>query len=76
MKDGATKSFEQAYNAQAAVDEEAQVIVDPAYLGLFLGKQGANVSSASKLTGVAIKIIPSAVSDERKKRDLLAITGV
>jgi len=27
MKDGATKSFEQAYNAQAAVDEEAQVIV-------------------------------------------------
>jgi hypothetical protein len=27
MKDGASKSFEQAYNAQAAVDEEAQVIV-------------------------------------------------
>lgn len=56
--------------------KEAQVIVDPAYLGLFLGKHGANVSSASKLTGVAIKIIPSAVSSERKKRDLLAITGV
>jgi len=27
MKDGATKSFEQCYNAQAAVDEECQVIV-------------------------------------------------
>lgn len=27
MKDGATKSFEQAYNAQAAVDSHAQVIV-------------------------------------------------
>jgi len=27
MKDGATKSFEQCYNAQAAVDEEHQVIV-------------------------------------------------
>ncbi len=27
MKDGATKSFEQAYNAQAAVDSQAQVIV-------------------------------------------------
>lgn len=27
MKDGATKSFEQCYNAQAAVDAEAQVIV-------------------------------------------------
>jgi hypothetical protein len=27
MKDGATKSFEQCYNAQAAVDDEAQVIV-------------------------------------------------
>lgn len=27
MKDGATKSFEQAYNCQAAVDEKAQVIV-------------------------------------------------
>jgi hypothetical protein len=27
MKDGATKSFAQCYNAQAAVDEEAQVIV-------------------------------------------------
>jgi len=27
MKDGATKSFEQAYNCQAAVDEEFQVIV-------------------------------------------------
>ena len=27
MKDGATKSFEQAYNAQAVVDEEAQIIV-------------------------------------------------
>ncbi len=27
MKDGATKAFEQAYNAQAAVDGEAQVIV-------------------------------------------------
>lgn len=27
MKDGATKSFEQAYNCQAAVDETAQVIV-------------------------------------------------
>jgi hypothetical protein len=27
MKDGATKSFEQAYNAQAAVDSHAQIIV-------------------------------------------------
>ena len=27
MKDGATKSFEQAYNAQAAVDGQAQIIV-------------------------------------------------
>jgi len=27
MKDGATKSFEQAYNAQAAVDSQAQIIV-------------------------------------------------
>lgn len=27
MKDGATKSFEQCYNCQAAVDNEAQVIV-------------------------------------------------
>ena len=27
MKDGATKSFVQAYNAQAAVDGHAQVIV-------------------------------------------------
>ena len=27
MKDGATKSFEQAYNAQAVVDDEAQIIV-------------------------------------------------
>jgi transposase len=27
MKDGATKSFEQAYNAQAVVDEDAQIIV-------------------------------------------------
>jgi len=27
MKDGATKEFVQAYNAQAAVDGEAQVIV-------------------------------------------------
>jgi transposase len=27
MKDGATKSFVQAYNAQAAVDEQAQIIV-------------------------------------------------
>lgn len=27
MKDGASKSFEQAYNCQAAVDETAQVIV-------------------------------------------------
>jgi transposase len=27
MKDGATKAFEQAYNAQAAVDNQAQVIV-------------------------------------------------
>jgi len=27
MKDGASKSFEQAYNCQAAVDEEAQIIV-------------------------------------------------
>ncbi len=27
MKDGASKSFEQAYNAQAAVDSEAQIIV-------------------------------------------------
>ena len=27
MKDGATKSFEQAYNAQAAVDSTAQIIV-------------------------------------------------
>jgi transposase len=27
MKDGASKAFEQCYNAQAAVDEEAQIIV-------------------------------------------------
>ncbi|NIQ88524.1 MAG: IS1182 family transposase [Deltaproteobacteria bacterium] len=27
MKDGASKSFEQAYNCQAAVDEESQIIV-------------------------------------------------
>lgn len=27
MKDGATKSFVQAYNAQAAVDGAAQIIV-------------------------------------------------
>jgi len=27
MKDGATKSFEQAYNCQAAVDETAQIII-------------------------------------------------
>ena len=27
MKDGATKSFEQSYNAQAAVDDSAQIIV-------------------------------------------------
>jgi transposase len=27
MKDGATKSFEQAYNAQAVADDEAQIIV-------------------------------------------------
>jgi hypothetical protein len=27
MKDGASKSFEQAYNAQAAVDSEAQIIL-------------------------------------------------
>lgn len=27
MKDGATKSFEQCYNCQAAVDEESQIIV-------------------------------------------------
>jgi len=27
MKDGATKSFEQAYNAQAAVDSHAQIVV-------------------------------------------------
>jgi transposase len=27
MKDGATKSFEQSYNCQAAVDEKAQIIV-------------------------------------------------
>ncbi len=27
MKDGATKEFVQAYNAQAAVDSHAQVIV-------------------------------------------------
>jgi len=27
MKDGATKSFEQSYNCQAAVDEESQIIV-------------------------------------------------
>jgi len=29
MKDGASKSFEQAYNCQAAVDETAQIIVAP-----------------------------------------------
>src|SRR3990167_5109483 len=29
MKDGATKGFEQAYNAQAVVDAESQVIVAP-----------------------------------------------
>jgi hypothetical protein len=27
MKDGATKSFEQAYNAQVVVDSHAQIIV-------------------------------------------------
>ena len=27
MKDGASKSFEQSYNCQAAVDEKAQVVV-------------------------------------------------
>jgi len=27
MKDGATKSFEQCYNCQAAVDSDCQVIV-------------------------------------------------
>src|SRR3981081_3394107 len=27
MKDGASKAFEQAYNAQAAVDSQAQIIV-------------------------------------------------
>ncbi|MBI2061160.1 MAG: hypothetical protein HYT87_15580 [Nitrospirae bacterium] len=27
MKDGATKSFEQAYNTQAAVDSESQAVV-------------------------------------------------
>jgi len=36
--------------------KEADVYVDPAYVGLFLGKGGANVSSAAKLTGVAINI--------------------
>lgn len=35
---------------------EADVYVDPAYVGLFLGKGGANVASAAKLTGVAINI--------------------
>lgn len=30
MKDGATKGFEQAYNAQAVVDAESQIIVAPA----------------------------------------------
>ena len=30
MKDGATKEFVQAYNAQAAVDSQAQVIVGAA----------------------------------------------
>jgi len=29
MKDGASKSFEQAYNCQAAVDDNAQIIVAP-----------------------------------------------
>jgi N utilization substance protein A len=35
---------------------EADVYVDPGYVGLFLGKGGANVASASKLTGVSINI--------------------
>jgi len=35
---------------------QADVFVDPACLGLFLGKKGANVATASKLTGVAINI--------------------
>ena len=35
---------------------EADVYVDSAYVGLFLGKGGANVASAAKLTGVAINI--------------------
>jgi transcription antitermination factor NusA-like protein len=36
--------------------KEADVYVDSAYVGLFLGKGGANVASAAKLTGVAINI--------------------
>jgi len=35
---------------------EADVYVDSAYVGLFLGKGGANVASAAKLTGVVINI--------------------
>jgi transcription antitermination factor NusA-like protein len=36
--------------------KEADVYVDPTYVGLFLGKGGANAASAAKLTGVAINI--------------------
>jgi N utilization substance protein A len=35
---------------------EAEICVDSNYAGLFLGKKGTNVSTASKLTDIAIKI--------------------
>ena len=37
--------------------KQADVYVDSTSVGLFFGKQGNNVASASKLTGYAIKII-------------------
>lgn len=35
---------------------EAEVLVDPQYLGIFLGKGGANVAMAAKLTGTVIRV--------------------
>lgn len=35
---------------------EAEVLVDPQYLGLFLGKGGANVAMAAKLTDTVIRV--------------------
>lgn len=86
MKDGATKSFQQSYNAQVAVDDTSQIIVaalvtqdatDSKQLVPLLAETKENLGKLPKVvTADNGYWSPTAITDERlKETDLYVATG-